>query len=65
MLGTAKPGTPVGGYDGGTGQDLVKYLTESFSRRVKLLSPGDADDRSPSRIRGMFQVVWLMVRDTS
>ena len=30
-----------------------------------MLSLGDADDRPPSRIRGMVQVVWLMERDTS
>ena len=29
-----------------------------------MLSMGDADDRSPSRIREMFQVVWLMARAT-
>ena len=29
-----------------------------------MLSLGDADDRSPSRIRGIFRVVWLMARGT-
>ena len=30
-----------------------------------MLSLDDVDDRSPSGIRGMLQVVWLMARDTS
>ena len=30
-----------------------------------MLSLDDADVRSPSRIRGMFQVMWLIARDTS
>ena len=47
MLVTAKPGTLVDGYAGGTGQDLIKYLTEAFAGGEKLLSLGDADVRTP------------------
>ena len=66
MLGSAKPGALVDGYD----RRSCIRTWESNIRKVlaggkKLLSPGDADDRSPSRIRGMFQVMWLMARATS
>ena len=66
MLGSAKNGTILDGTTGGTGI----RIWESNVRKVsaggkKLLSLDNVDDRSPSRIRGMFHVVWLMARDTS
>ena len=60
------PGALVDGFDR---RDCIKTW-ESTGLKVlaggkKLLSPGDEDDRSPSRMRGIFQEVWLMARDTS